>query len=209
MKSIAERRAGAAFAAVLVLAFVAPAVYAADTIATDTPVATVESLHRGLVALSRDRPSADLAERYRALEPLVSRTHDLPYIAEFTLRRQWAGLTEADRRRFTAAFSRLSIMTYASRFKNASEQTFKSVSAEGGSDRARVLGAIARPPQADVPLEYVLQPKDGDWLIVNILADGVSDLALKRAEYQRVLSTGTIDDLIKHIEQQTARLQSG
>jgi phospholipid transport system substrate-binding protein len=189
------------------VALVASAAYAADTIATDTPAATVESLHRGLVALSRDRPSADLAERYRALEPLISRTHDLPFIAEFALRRQWASLTAADRQRFVAAFSRLSIMTYASRFKNVSPQTFKSVSAEAGADRAHVLAAIVRPPQADVPLEYVLQPKDGHWLIVNILADGVSDLALKRAEYQRVLSTGTVDDLIKHIDEQTARLQ--
>ena len=37
--------------------------------------------------------------------------------------------------------------------------------------------------------------------------DGVSDLALKRAEYQRVLSTGSIEDLIRHLDEQTARLQ--
>jgi phospholipid transport system substrate-binding protein len=222
MKRIAER-AGIAFNAMLALAVVSgaervasvlasgrlptSAAYAADAIATDTPAATVESLHRGLVALSQDRPSADVAERYRALEPLISRTHDLPYIAEFALRRQWAGLSEADRQRFIAAFSKLSITTYASRFKNVSAQTFKSVGSEEGADRAQVQAAIARPGQTDLPMEYVLQPKDGAWLIVNIVADGVSDLALKRAEYQRVLTTGSIDDLIKHIDEQTARLQ--
>jgi phospholipid transport system substrate-binding protein len=207
MKSIAERGTGIAIVAMLALVLAPNAARAADAIATDTPSATVESLHRGLIALSRDRPPADLAERYRALEPLITRTHDLAYIAEFALRRQWASLSDADRRRFIAAFSRLSITTYASRFKTVSEQTFKSLGEEQGADRARVLAAIVRPGQADIPLEYVLQPKDGSWLIVNIVADGVSDLALKRAEYQRVLSTGTIDDLIKHLDEQAARLQ--
>jgi hypothetical protein len=39
------------------------------------------------------------------------------------------------------------------------------------------------------------------------LADGVSDLALKRAEYSRILADGTIDDLIEHLERQIADLQ--
>ena len=231
MKAIAERGAGSAIKGLLalalktivafailsggdrvagVLASGAPrtnAAHAVEAIATDTPAATVDSLHRGLIALSHDRPSADLAERYRTLEPLISRTHDLPYIAEFALRRQWPSLSEADRQRFIAAFSKLSITTYASRFKNVSAQTFKSIGNEEGPDRAQVLAAIARPGQTDVPMEYVLRPKDGSWLIINIVADGVSDLALKRAEYQRVLSAGTIDDLIEHVDEQTARLQ--
>jgi phospholipid transport system substrate-binding protein len=217
MKRTAERGARLVTEAILALAVVAGAVrllptlepldraaHAAEAVQTDTPTATVDSLHRGLVALSRDRPQADLAE----LEPLISATHDLPYIAEFALRRQWPSLSEADRRRFVAAFSRLSITTYASRFKNLSPEVFKNLGGgEEGPERAQVLAAIARPSLGDVPLEYVLQRKDGRWLIVNIVADGVSDLALKRAEYQRVLSTGTIDDLIEHIDAQTARFQ--
>ena len=54
-----------------------------------------------------------------------------------------------------------------------------------GVGRAQVQTAIVRPGEADIPLEYLLQQKDGAWRIINIVADGVSDLALKRAEYQR------------------------
>ncbi len=55
--------------------------------------------------------------------------------------------------------------------------------------------------------EYLLQQGSGGWRIVNIVADGVSDLALKRAEYQRVLASGTLDTLIKELESQTERLR--
>jgi phospholipid transport system substrate-binding protein len=213
----ASRAALAALAVALAVLAASRAALGADPpVSTDTPVATVASLHRGLVALARDRPAADLAERYRALAPLVAETHDLPYIAELALRRQWPMLSEPERTRFVAAFEKLSVTTYASRFKNVKPETFKEPSSvatgtEGaggasGAARAQVAAAIARPGEPDVSLEYTLQQKDGAWRIVNIVADGVSDLALKRAEYQRVLASGTIDDLIRLVEDQTARL---
>ena len=210
MRALRERvRRTIAAAALSVVALAAPGARAADgAIATDTPDATVASLQRGLVAVSRAHPTANIGERYRALEPLIEQTHDLPYIAEFALRKQWPGLSESDRQRFVAAFEKLSVMTYASRFKNVSADTFKS----GGPDtvesgRAHVLTSIARKDQPDIPLDYMLEQKDGAWRIINIIADGVSDLALKRAEYQRILASGSIDDLIKELEAQTARLQ--
>jgi phospholipid transport system substrate-binding protein len=211
-------RAAAAYLLGAVLALLAGSALAAEPVITDTPAATIESLHRGLVALANDRPNADVAERYRALEPLIQKTHDLPYIAQFALRRQWPALSEAERARFVAAFEKLSVTTYASRFKTVSAQTFKAgaasapgeSSAGGGAAgepvRAQVLTAIVRPGQPDIPLEYLLQQEGGTWRIINIIADGVSDLALKRAEYQRVLASGSIEDLIEHVEEQTARL---
>ena len=77
--------------AVLALSLARGALAAEPPVATDTPAATIDSLHRGLVALSSEQPNADLAERYRVLEPLIEKTHDLSYIAEFALRRQWPG----------------------------------------------------------------------------------------------------------------------
>jgi phospholipid transport system substrate-binding protein len=182
---------------------------AAAELATDTPKATIETLHRGLVDLSARQPNATLDERYRALVPLIEATHDLSYIAEFALRRQWPALSAADRERFVAAFERLSVTTYASRFKNVSDATFKSTSEPTAADsgRAQVATAIARANAPDVSLEYLLQQHEGAWKIVNIVADGVSDLALKRAEYQRILASGTLDDLIKELDAQTGRLR--
>jgi phospholipid transport system substrate-binding protein len=193
---------------VLAAMLVARSVTAAD-LATDTADATIATLHRGLVQLAADKPNATVEERYRALVPLIEATHDLPYIAEFALRRQWPMLSAADRERFLAAFERLSVTTYASRFKNVTAATFESTAAATAADNGRmqVTTSIARPNAAAVSLDYLLQQHDGSWKIINIVADGVSDLALKRAEYQRLLASGTLDDLIKELDAQTARLR--
>jgi phospholipid transport system substrate-binding protein len=197
----------AAAAALAALGMLAGGAHADSPIATDTPEATVTSLHRGLIAAAHSSPGS-VDARYRALMPLIEQTHDLAYIAEFALRKQWPTLSDADKKRFIAAFEKLSVMTYASRFKNVTEGTFKSggpATTEAG--RAHVLTSIARQGQPDVSLDYMLEQKSGSWRIINIIADGVSDLALKRAEYQRILVSGSLDDLIKELEAQTARLE--
>ena len=183
---------------------------AAET-ATDAPVATVTSLQKGLVAAASARSNVTIAERYRELEPLIVATHDLPYIAEFALRRQWSSLAAEDRQRFVAAFQRLSVMTYAARFGDVAPDAFRPMEA-GAPDangRVEVTTAIKREGQPDVTLEYLLQQDGQGWRIINIVADGVSDLALKRAEYQRLFASGGIGGLIAELEQQAARLERG
>ena len=183
----------------------------AAELATDTPTATIETLQQGLIGAASERPTATLEERYRLLEPVILATHDLAYIAEFALRRQWTSLAEADRQRFIAAFQRLSVMTYAARFRAVGKDTFRAITAEpaDSSGRARVSTAVARAGQSDVTLEYLLQQSDRGWQIINIVADGVSDLALKRAEYQRVFASGGIAGLVAELEAQTQRLSEG
>lgn len=167
-----------------------------------TPAAAVERLLRGLVEAAGD--DLDVEARYRRLEPVIEATHDLQFIAELTIRREWDGLAAADRQRFVAAFERLSVMTYASRFGHLGKDMFK-VTGQGDAagDRAEVEAVLTTREGKVIPFEYLLHRADGGWKIVNILADRVSDLALKRAEYREVLEKGSIADLIRHIEKQT------
>ncbi len=180
--------------------------FSAD-VATDSPAATIASLQNGLIAAAGES-DATIEQRFAALEPIVVATHNLPYIAEFALRRQWPSLAEADRARFIAAFQRLSVMTYAARFRAVGAETFRAIAAAppDAAGRVQVSTAVARAGQPDVSLDYVLEQDAASWRIINIVADGVSDLALKRAEYQRLFAGGGLDGLIADIEAQTERL---
>lgn len=190
----------------MLVAFAVTCLAAAEEAVASGPRAVVESLHAALVEVAD--AELPLEARYERLYPVVTATHDLEYIAELSIRRQWRDLDNAERTRFAAAFTRLSVMTYASRFEVVGEETFR---IEGTSDaaasRAQVEAEIVRPEAENIPLDYTLENRDGAWRIVNIFADGVSDLALRRAEYTRILADGAIDDLIAHIEGQTAALK--
>ena len=56
--------------------------------------------------------------------------------------------------------------------------------------------------EAVVLLEYHLQNKDSVWQIYDIVANGVSDLSLKRAAYGKTLSENGFSGLIENISEE-------
>ncbi|MGI9258372.1 MAG: ABC transporter substrate-binding protein, partial [Gammaproteobacteria bacterium] len=152
----------------------------------ETPLASVTALHEGLIAAGRDE-RASVHQRYQLLAPIVSATHDIPFIAQFATRRYWGDFNSEQREVFVEQFSRLSSMTYAARFVSVSTDTFHIEKTEElTSGRAQVMATIRRDAQPDIPIEYLLHETPTGWKIINVIADGVSDLALKRAEYRAV-----------------------
>jgi phospholipid transport system substrate-binding protein len=98
-------------------------------------------------------------------------------------------------------------MSYAARFLNVDAGSFEPPVAESMSGgRIQVKSGIARADGSTVVLEYLLQNEDSGWRIVNVIADGVSDIALKRAEYQALYESGGFDALVGEIETQTRDL---
>jgi phospholipid transport system substrate-binding protein len=173
-----------------------------------TPVATIESLQRGLV----DVAAADLTveERYARLAPLIAATHDLEYIAALVVRRQWDTFDADQRARYLAAFARLSVMNYASRFAGVAGDSFLEPTTQSSSaDSAAVASGIRARDGDEISFDYALRHSERGWRIVNIVADGVSDLALKRAEYRRILTDGSPEDLIEALGRQIDDLAKG
>ncbi len=180
---------------------------AVPRLAYDTPLACIEALHSGLIELSSNEDRGGLTQRYERLLPLIRATHDLRYIAEFTTRRHWDGFDDEARESFVRQFERLSVMNYAARFVALSEDTFAlDESRLLASGRAQVIASIGRDAQSEISLEYLLHEDVTGWRIIDIVAEGVSDLALKRAEYQRVLADGTLLDLLEVLDEQITAL---
>jgi phospholipid transport system substrate-binding protein len=119
------------------------------------------------------------------------------------MRRYWAELTDQQRSDFMDTFTRLSIATYASRFQGLSEETF---GISGQTDRPRghieINGTLMQKDGEALTINYILHQSGSDWRIINIIVDGVSDLALKRAEFQRVFSDAEFSGLLAYLSLQ-------
>jgi phospholipid transport system substrate-binding protein len=65
------------------------------------------------------------------------------------------------------------------------------------------------PSEAPVSLNYILHHAKNGWQIINILAEGVSDLALQRAQYQQVMQSQGFDGLVAHLGKKADDLEIG
>jgi phospholipid transport system substrate-binding protein len=178
-----------------------------DSDSSSSPSVVVTRLHTGLIDASRRLEAGTVEERYTAIEPLITDTHDLPYIARFALRRHWSDLSEDQQSQFIDVFSRLSVATYANRFAGVTDETF-GISAQRETPRGHVevIGTLMQSDDVTFDAIYVLHQNPDNWRIINILVDGVSDLALKRSEYQRIYAEVSFAGLIDFLSSQTVDL---
>ena len=171
------------------------------------PVDLIEQFQAALeqVALT---DAGSYEERYAQLQPVIERTHDLPFVARLTLGFQWNDLDDSQRDRFVARFSELSVASYASRFGTLGGSAFRIVD-DQAQPRGRhlVRAELSRREAQPVSFDYLLHETEAGWRIVNILVDGVSDLALKRAEYSKILREQNFDALLATLSAQTGQLQ--
>ncbi len=179
--------------------------------AGEDPVTVVENLQAALVGAMKGGDSMDYDARYALLAPVALETHDFPFIAQIAMGRHWRQLTNEEQQQYVNAFEEMSIASYASRFERYSGERFVVVETYDNPRGGRVvICELRREGEQPLLFEYHLRQTGGDWRIVNIVVDGVSDLALKRAEYSGVLSefgfSGLLDDLANQVD--TARKRS-
>lgn len=192
----------------IVLAALVPRVHGAGA---SPAVDVVEGLHRVLAQNMAADGERDPALRAERLAPVVAAAFDFEAISRAALGSAHDTLDADARARFRELMQRLSTLTYAQRFApSESGPRFVTVE-ERPARRARTLvrTRLERDDGAPVQLDYVLHHTAAGPRIVNVLADGVSDLSLKRAEYSAVIRKEGVDALFRRIADQVGTLARG
>jgi phospholipid transport system substrate-binding protein len=174
------------------------------------PVITVDRLHSALLEVMKNADSLGFQGRRQKLAPVITENFDLAFISRIILGRQWDGLSQQEHAQMINTFTELTITTYAARFDGFSGESFRTVE-EKAMNRGRKLirTELVRPADEPVHLDYVLHQAQGRWRIVNVVAEGVSDLSLKRADYGSVIKREGFESLMQKLEGQIEDLKNG
>lgn len=204
MKALRTIRLLFQFQIVAVMLLAAPESWAESPQDSASPEQIVNRLHEALIKAMREGPALGYQGRFELLAPVIRQTHDLDFIARTALGTHWNQLDPAQQRTFTEVFENLSIGTYAGWFKSHEGERFEFLERQPmPRDQVMVRSKLVKARGEPVRFDYVLrQTKDG-WRIVNIMADGVSDLALKRVEYRAILQRDGFSDLIDMLKEKT------
>jgi phospholipid transport system substrate-binding protein len=195
MMRLARRTALCAMAALLALGLAASAgASAADVSSAATPV---RGFYDTLLNTMQQGDKLGQGGRYAALEPVVERTFDIPYMTRVAVGPSWPSLSDAQRQQVIEAFGRYITATWASRFDSYSGEKLEVVGVKPSGANQLVETRIVKSDGEAVSINYLMR-RDGDgWRIGDVYLTGtISELATRRAEFTSVLRSQGVDGLI-------------
>jgi phospholipid transport system substrate-binding protein len=178
----------------------AAAAAAAPAAASDPAVAPVQALTAALLKSMHAGSSESTAQRYRSLEPVVEQAFALPLVTRLSVGPDWASFSPEQQRELIAAFTRFTIANYAYNFHAFDGEKFEIADQvlTRGADKVVQTRII---PARDTPvsLVYRMHEVDGVWKIIDVDANGVSQLVLHRTDFAAAIAAGGAAALIAHL----------
>jgi len=168
-----------------------------------SPEQVIAYLQSSLLEAMREGEKLDYDGRFKYLQPVIDQTHDIDLIIKTILgATYWSQLDNAQQDLIVETFRQLSIATYAGRFVQYEGEQFQIIEQRVlPRDQVLVRSQLTKSDGGTVNFDYVLHQVAGGWRIVNILFDGVSDLAIKRGEYRAILQRDGFQALIEMLKE--------
>ena len=175
--------------------------------ASDPAAAQVSRFDDALLEAMKNAKALGPQGRYRQLEPVISRTFNLPAMTRFAVGPTWSSLSPAEQTALTRAFTRNTVATYAHNFDSYSGQHFTitpQVETRGADKLVRTQLTGGSSP---VTLIYRMQQEGGVWKIIDVYYNGsVSSLAGQRSEFATTLRSGGAAALVKKLDSHADQL---
>jgi phospholipid transport system substrate-binding protein len=191
----------------VILAISPAATFAATPVSEDPAAASIRSLDNGLTTIMKGGKSMGFAGRAAQISPVVDRVFDIPAMTRLSVGPAWTGMAEGDKTALVAAFRRSTIAQYADNFDGWSGEVFTidpKVETRGGD---RLVKTVLKAPKGNpTQLAYRLRQSGGSWRVIDIFyQNSISQLATRRADFARIVSTGGAKALIAHLDQLSAK----
>lgn len=175
---------------------------------SDKPEQIVIVLQNALIKAMQQGEKLSYHDRESFLAPVIQQTHDLETIVRTILGAHWTTLDKTEQQAMLSIFTQNSIATYADRFDQYDNEYFEIIDNQPlPRGRLLVRSRFIKADKGIISFDYVLHQQSEHWQIINIVVDGVSDLALKRAEYNAIIQQEGIQSLISILQSKTDQIK--
>jgi phospholipid transport system substrate-binding protein len=169
----------------------------------------IGKLNAVFIDVMHDGSAPGYESRYKKLEPALAEAYNFAEMTRVATGRQWRSLTGDQKQQLIAAFHDLSIATYAARFKGFGghfEILGEGPAPAGG---VRVNNQIVPARGEPIRIDYLLRQTAGQWRVIDVyLKSSVSELAVRRDEFSKILAKSGFDGLIADLKAKAAKLRS-
>ena len=142
---------------------------------------------------------AQQARRRHLLEESIGRRFDYGEMSKRTLASHWSRLTDDERTQFVGVFKGFLSDRYAGKIEGYSGEKVQYLGERLEGQYAEVRTKLVS-SKVEYPLDYRLINKGGRWHAYDIVADGVSLVRNYRSQFDKILKTGSYEELISRLQ---------
>jgi len=172
--------------------------------ATETPEQFVERTSNEVLVILRD-PALGHDAKITKLEAMLDERSDFETISRLVLAVHYRQFNDAQKKEFVALLHRYLTTTYGHQIDNYGNEI---VTVTGGRPEARgdytVRTTLKRKTGADLSVEYRLRKSGDQWLLIDVIGEGISLVSNLRSQFGEILGAGGPEKLLKVLREKNA-----
>ncbi|RMH31947.1 MAG: ABC transporter substrate-binding protein [Nitrospirae bacterium] len=172
-----------------------------------TPTEAVKETVDAVIAILSDpemnKPGRE-QERRQRLEEVIGRRFDYAEMGKRTLAKHWRKLTPAQQQEFVQLFQQFLTNSYAGNVDGYSGEQVQYLKERLKGNFAEVQTKVVS-PKVQIPLDYRLINKNGEWKVYDVVIDGVSLMQNYRRQFDRIIRTSSFDGLLEQLKSKAAQ----
>jgi phospholipid transport system substrate-binding protein len=143
-------------------------------------------------------------ERVTQLKKIADSRFDYGEMAKRSLGGQWDKLAERERQEFVDLFTELLTATYVEKIHAYSGEEVKFINERLEGNYAEVKSIMVG-KKTEIPLDYRLMMKGGDWKAYDVVVDGLSLVRNYRGQFTAILRSSSYEHLVQSLREKIAQ----
>jgi phospholipid transport system substrate-binding protein len=150
---------------------------------------------------NRELKSQEKTKERRALiRKTISERFDFEEMANRSLALHWKKRTPEERKEFVLLFTDLLERSYIKKIESYTDEKILYVSEKIDSEYAEVDTKIITKRNVEIPIEYRLLKKDGNWKVYDVIIEGVSMVNNYKTQFNKIIRTDSYEELVKRMK---------
>ena len=147
----------------------------------------------------------NVGERRKMLRNAVNERFDWREMARRALADHWKNRTEEEQKEFVPLFTDLLESAYMNRIENYSgdKVTYDDQKVKGNYSLVKVT--IFTDKQVEIPVVYKMLKKDPEWMIYDVLIEGVSLVKNYRQQFDSVILSSSYEGLVEKLKEKAPK----
>jgi phospholipid transport system substrate-binding protein len=172
------------------------------SVRADSPQSTVERHVNAVLAVLKATDMDDETKREK-LRVLSDEVFDFTVLSRGTLGKNWKRMSDSQRTEFVSLFRKLLEKTYLDRaFEYQDERVVLKGEKMFSRNRSEVRSTVIS-GQNEIPVDYRLVLRKGQWRVYDVVVEGVSLVKNYRTQFREILVDRTPEDLLVILRDKT------